>query len=450
MNKNLYTRARLFFQFWRDTGTRSTLKLISRKVRRGLGLPIDDVHPPRAAGANPSYGPTSASVLNVRRFPNTCPIEFHQIPQASEPRITLVTDSIGPGSLFGGVGTALILGVLIANRMRGTLRILTRTEWPQADQVSSVLKAYDIAPDRELQFAFAPLITESRSKGRLSVDTYHGELFLTTSWWTTEATLAGIEPSSILYLLQEDERMFYAFGDERLRCEGVLARQDIRYIINTRLLFEHLRASGMAHLSQTGIWFEPTFPASLFHRRPVEHGAKRKFFFYARPNNPRNLFHMGVLAIERAVNEGILDLRQWQICFVGKDIPRLQLGDDYEPERIESMGWRDYADLIGKVDLGLSLMYTPHPSYPPLDLAASGAVVVTNKFGVKQDLSAYSPNIICADLTIEALVAALREGVARVELRSATDGTHYQNQNGIGPGWEPAFANILDALVQGR
>ena len=34
------------------------------------------------------------------------------------------------------------------------------------------------------------------------------DLLLTTSWWSTWAALRAVRPDRILYLLQEDERMF--------------------------------------------------------------------------------------------------------------------------------------------------------------------------------------------------------------------------------------------------
>ena len=63
------------------------------------------------------------------------------------------------------------------------------------------------------------------------------------------------------------------------------------------------------------------------------------------------------------------------------------------------------------MDLGLCLMDTPHPSYPPLDLAASGAVVVTNTHGSKKSLEEWSRNIIAAPPSVSALIDALRDGV---------------------------------------
>ena len=52
----------------------------------------------------------------------------------------------------------------------------------------------------------------------LLVTTADDEIVMTTSWWTTRATLGSTLPrEQVLYLLQEDERMFYPAGDEQLR-----------------------------------------------------------------------------------------------------------------------------------------------------------------------------------------------------------------------------------------
>jgi O-antigen biosynthesis protein len=118
----------------------------------------------------------------------------------------------------------------------------------------------------------------------------------------------------------------------------------------------------------------------------------------------------------------------------------------FVPEKFENLTWAEYSELVGTVDVALSLMSTPHPSYPPLDLAASGAVVVTNRFGNKTDLSRYSPNLICADLERDALVDALRSAVrlaSNPELREK----NYRN-NGLLGGWEEAFGGIIKKLSE--
>ena len=72
------------------------------------------------------------------------------------------------------------------------------------------------------------------------------EVFVTTSWWTTRSVRPVVDPSRIVYLLQEDERMFYGHGDDRLRCAETMADPHIRFVINSKLLFEHL-TKGPSH-----------------------------------------------------------------------------------------------------------------------------------------------------------------------------------------------------------
>src|SRR5690606_29872102 len=130
-----------------------------------------------------------------------------------------------------------------------TLRIVTRTEVPSASNAAQILSAYGIQLKHEVQLAFSPLAVDSselRDGGRLDIQP--DETFITTSWWTTAATLASVPPASIIYLLQEDERMFYPFGDDRVHCERILSNQDIRFVVNTRLLYDHLVANGLEHL----------------------------------------------------------------------------------------------------------------------------------------------------------------------------------------------------------
>lgn len=440
-------RGHRFVQFWRENGAGAAVKLIRGKLGDAIAGRTVFSEPDSESNAEP------VPQLLDRRFNSQQALEVRTIDQPVVRRVSMVTDSIGSESLFGGVGTALLFTAQLANRMNATLRVVTRNEVPSPANAWQVLNAYGIELRQEIEFAFAPprgdeIEPLSAAGVVLGLDIHPDEVFVTTSWWTTAATLPSIPAASIIYLLQEDERMFYAFGEDRVHCERILRNQDIRFVVNTRLLYDHLMATGLVHLESNGSWFEPAFPRSLFHSRPREQGAKKRFFFYARPNNPRNLFHIGLDIIDRAVNDGILDLQQWEIFLVGKDIPHVKFGADYVPQRCEGLGWEAYAELAGTIDLGLSLMYTPHPSYPPFDLAASGAVVVTNSFANKQDLSTYSPNILCAELETGALLAALREGVAIANDSEARNRNFAAN--GLGTDWTFAFADVIRALMRER
>lgn len=389
----------------RRFGWRATLTRLRDEWRRPAAPP--GARPDLALSPNPASGTREACALVAERFAALTPLRFFDTPAAGRRRVSLITDSISRGSLFGGVGTALILAALLANRRGAELRIITRTEPAQPANLDHVLQVYGLSLQRESQFRFAPA-----SETAAALDLFADELLLTSSWWTTAATLAAVPTTRVAYLLQEDERMFYPQGDDRLRCDAVLRRKDLRFIVNTELLRSHFIASGLTHFEQQAISFEPAFPTRVFHPRPRADEGRYRLVFYARPHNPRNLFYLGLEVLDQALLQGVIDAQRWDIVFVGTHIPDLQLATGVRPQRLESLDWSDYAALVGSADLGLSLMDTPHPSYPPLDLVASGAVVVSTRHGVKQDLSTWSRNLILCEAAVQPLVQGLREGVA--------------------------------------
>jgi hypothetical protein len=214
-------------------------------------------------------------------------------------------------------------------------------------------------------------------------------------------------------------------------------------VINTKLLHQHLAAEGFSNIARNGLWFEPAFPSATYYRAQTS-SPKRNFFFYARPQNVRNLFYRGIEVVDEAVQRGILDPAEWDFTFAGRELDPELAKLPYKPRLAQNLSWADYAAMIRQMDLGLSLMYTPHPSYPPLDLAASGAVAVTNRYGLKQDLSGYSRNIICADTDMASLVAALEAGAALARNEPQRAANFAQSQ--INRDWPAAMRDVVAAL----
>ena len=433
---NLIERA---LRFQRRHGMRRLIREgFARAARRGramLGIQPTGLDTPMSLA---DIGWVSAAELAAKQAQQCNALRLFTSPRPVLPRVSIVTDSINKGSLYGGVGTAVILGCLIAQRRGATLRIITRTERAQPSGLAGVLATYGIEMSHEVEFAFAAFHDE-----RHQLDTHEGELFLTTSWWTTAATLASVPPADIVYLLQEDERMFYPYGDEHLRCSRVLKNPQLRFAINTRLLFDHLVASGLDNVARHGLAFEPAFPPQVFQPRHSAGTGKRTLMFYARPHNVRNLFYFGLEVLEAAIARGLVKLDEWDIVFVGKDIPKIRLdAGRYSPRRLENLSWAEYAEFASTVDLALCLMYTPHPSYPPFDLSASGAVVVTNRFANKQDLSSYCRNILCGDADLEPMLATLAQGV-ELACDEPQRSANFRDRN-MQSDWRESLAQVVD------
>ena len=76
---------------------------------------------------------TASSVTDVHAYVAArLPAPLATFPETAAPRrLTLVTDSINAGHLFGGVGTAVVLAALLAKRLDVPLRVVTRIEPPE-------------------------------------------------------------------------------------------------------------------------------------------------------------------------------------------------------------------------------------------------------------------------------------------------------------------------------
>lgn len=317
---------------------------------------------------------------------------------SSARRLNIIMDGLDDKSFFGGVATSLIVATSLVAASGRSLRILTRDAQPNTDNYSMLLKTYGLPKPASLE------VFSDGDYGRASqyrLDVSQDDVFLTTSWWSTYSLLKSGFRGRIFYIIQECETMFYANGDEQLLARKTIGDPRLHYIVNSRLLYDHLiETEGYPTIRDSGVFFEPAFPESCFSASASTFAEKERhrLFFYARPPNLRNLFHTGVAILDDAILHGLLDPDRVEVCFAGAEIERFEFSNGYRPTLLGKMTWTAYQEFLKTVDLGFSLMYTPHPSYPPLDVAASGGVALTNTFGSKTSLDSYSRNIVCFDL----------------------------------------------------
>ncbi len=406
---------------------------------------------PGAVSANPARAPQTvraiaghetaqtAEGMLTAQFSNLLPIAVYPELEAAR-RVTMITDSVNAGSLFGGVATAINLAALLAERLGVQLRIVTRNDPPNSDNVGAVLQLSGIAYPGNIEFLHCDATADSRGLGMTSDD-----LVLTTSWWSTFSAIRRIDPRQIIYLLQEDERLFYPAGIQQLLCSEVLQDDRLRFIVNTEMLRQHFIASGISGFASASIAFEPAFPDRIYFPQVREPAAPRRLMFYARPNHARNLFLRGIEVLTAAMESDLFPVDAWEFVLVGADIPRLVFRAGARVRYSETVPWNEYAALVRGADIALSLMYTPHPSYPPLDVAASGGVVVTNRFGTKTSLDRYSANIICVEPSASALLDGLRQARDLVDdgdrRRANFAASHFVRD------WRESFAPVLSKIA---
>ncbi|MBP1546064.1 MAG: hypothetical protein J6A37_05645 [Oscillospiraceae bacterium] len=362
-------------------------------------------------------------------------------------RFNLVTDDISSRSLFGGVATSLILASMLCERNNWTLRLVTRGNGCNLNDYYEFAKKYGIKCPEKVESYSDEYYDSSVINYRLEVS--EKDVFFATSWWTAKALLESGIRDRIMYIIQEEETFFYPYSDDRFWCEEMMKSDKIDYIVNSKLLFDYMKNNGYDILTENGMWFEPAFSEKLYH--PSEktfspkNDGKMRMFFYGRPLNPRNLYYFGLECLEEAVNRNIIDTDVWDIYMAGSNMQDIQLSNGYIPKVNGTMSWDAYADFAASVDLSFSLMYTPHPSYPPFDMLCSGAVVLTNDSLFFKD-NTYSDNMIIAKLEKEDILSKMKIAVALAEKYDIRK-KNYQKIN-INREWSDSLKDIIVTIEE--
>ncbi len=349
------------------------------------------------------------------------------------PRLVILVPSLELSQLTGGPNTALHLGARVAARgvpvrFAATHGGVEALDGALAAHVSRLVGG----ADRALPISYESVLGPGRPL-RLA----RGDVLVATWWPTAYLAAAAIEQTGAADFI-------YPWSTNYVLAEATYS-MPMRAIFNDRLVEAHFVAGGIgrfkdAAASAMSITFEPAVDATLFRPRPRT--GPRRLLFYARPSKPRNLYPLGLRALRSAADGGTF--RGWELQSIGEGIERQALADDAVLQPTPWLDVQGYAELLGTSDVLLSLMLSPHPSYPPLEMAASGGVVVTNTFGVKTAaaLATVSPRIRAVEPEVEALAAALRAAVASP--REETPG-----QTGIPDSWDRALEAVVDWILRG-
>ncbi len=322
-------------------------------------------------------------------------------------RLNLVTDSINSDSLLGGVATALIVATEFANKYNFELRIITRNSEVNPLNYKNIMKVSGIEPSEKISFYSDWERYQKPIDFKLELGP--NDIFFATSWWSAKAIEETIGNNQFFYIIQEVETFFYNFGSEHLMCSQIMEHKNIDFIVNSKYLYDYFKLYN-PNIINHGYYFEPAFPNNLYKCKDFKKKSHYKLFFYARPNNPRNLYSFGIEVLDKAISLGILDTSCWDIYCVGQNAPEITFCNGYKTKNMGQLSWTEYADFLSDVDLGLCLMYTPHPSYPPYDVACSGGVVLSNKMLNKVNFIE-SKNVILADLEEKAFMDAFKRAV---------------------------------------
>ncbi|HUQ63945.1 MAG TPA: glycosyltransferase [Acidimicrobiales bacterium] len=421
------------------------------RVRAAMGRVPDDVAPGAQAGASVSVGrskavrpgewldrswdfdPAEGDLPWMHRFP------FVVDPSLRDrPALNVLIPGLRAGDLSGGPNTAIQLACRLAMRGQAVRFVSTDVELDDADALRRHM---------EQLVGGAPDVEVTTAQGSRALSIGENDVFLATAWWTAQVArrlMAKTRAMRFLYLIQDYEPLFFPASTTSALAEETYSLDHIP-IVNSRLLLDHLRAAGVGRFadpefSAQAIVLEPAVDVAQF--RPRERtGEVRRLLLYARPSNgQRNLFELAVAALRLAARRGAFDGAHWDLVGIGEPFPDQVVGDRLVLRPHPWMTVDEYAALMGSSDMLVSLMLSPHPSYPPLEMAASGGLVVTNSYGVKTTgrLQELAPAMRVAEPTVEGVADTIAAVTREVSL-----GSRPAPDLSLPKSWDDALAPVL-------
>lgn len=339
-----------------------------------------------------------------QQIPEVLPIDARPSEARGGRRLNLLVPAVSERHVFGGIETALKVFDALRPYFDQARIIVTdeSTPEPKADAYYGAWPIASLSGEAPLE----DHIVAAGSRWAQTLAVHSQDHFMATAWWTAHNAFSLLSwqqahyPEGgyrrMLYLIQDYEPGFYAWSSRYLLAQATYAQPERTIaLINSQWLADYLLAQG--HEYSISKVLAPQLHPALFAAR-----ARRETFFkerillvYGRPGTERNAFSL-VLAALRIWARQYPQASQWRVLSAGETFDPIDLGGGCQLLSVGKLDINAYADLLCRTAVGFSLMVSPHPSYPPLEMAAFGARVVTNRFANK-DLSRVSPALVSAE-----------------------------------------------------
>ncbi|MDL2266595.1 hypothetical protein LJC46_01220 [Desulfovibrio sp. OttesenSCG-928-G15] len=366
-----------------------------------------------------------------------------------EPRLNIVLPALASSVAFGGTTSALALTKHLSQHY-ASCRFVSLFESGVEPEQLAHLKEIVAEPEAVFLGGGGQLACHAR------------DVFLVTYWqgfalWEkldAERQKKGLPSLAFYYLIQDYEPLFSGFGEQHALALKTYSMGDkTKAVINSNELASYLRSSGAVFSAEYP--FRPSlnediaaFLQKTRFQLPPKGGDETIILFYGRPGVPRNCFESGLAALrlffQRLPKAG---RHRFTALSVGLPHDDMQLADGAVLKSLGRLPMEQYIALLLRAHVGLSLMISPHPSYPPLEMALFGLPTVTTDYSVKKLAGTHPLLFTAAWPEPEALCAALQQAVLKAgKLKGAA-------QRAVLPssysplGWQENFASLQIAPV---
>lgn len=355
---------------------------------------------PRMKNAGESVAVADEGYMPVE-IPEITQIRFRKVDLA-EKRLNILLPSLNPEHVFGGIATAYKFFCELQKMTGMKCRVIITDSALNQNAVDIYSNEYvflDSEDDRIFDKTIIPL--NDRATRTLAVS--DKDYFIFTGWWTAYCIQEeylnwggkALSPNVFIYLIQDYEPGFYQWSSLYMLADSTYRTKYKQIaIFNSVELKSYFDFLGYEF--SFSYVFEPILNAGLkkYLKTMNKHIKKRKqILVYGRPNTARNAFSLLVQALRKWVLLMEEDASEWRIISAGEQHRRVDLGRGVVLEPVGKLTIEEYAKTLEESYAGVSLMISPHPSYPPLEMAVFGVRVITNSYANK-DMSEFNRNIV--------------------------------------------------------
>jgi len=392
---------------------RTLLKQLAKGVLRTCG--------------NLSYVESAAKYITNQRnaptyeIPEITPIRV-EADARENLRLNLFIPSINVSDSFGGIFTAVKLFEQLGDILRAESDIQMRIITHRSTTDESVVDLTKWKLGGPQKFDAPYQVIELKDPQTEAISFSRRDVFVAT-WWSTALRAArlrawqersfGRAVAPLIYIIQDFEPAFYPWSSKYAFAEATyLDASNTIAIFNSSLLRSFCEKQGYSFLKT--YHFEPKINNSIKMHLKQNASKERRILVYGRPSIARNCFE-AICAGLREWARTSAEARRWSVISAGEKHPNIQLGNELEMRSVGKLSLEAYGALLSDCAIGISLMLSPHPSYPPLEMAHSGILTITNSYADK-DLSTWHDNIYSLSrLVPEELAKAIDRCVKKFE-----------------------------------
>jgi hypothetical protein len=317
-----------------------------------------------------------------------------------KPRFNVLIPTIEPAHVYGGISTALKIAKEIYFQLESTtdLRIIVTSAPVTLEGLNYIQSLFSHLPlslcDQSTYKSHC--VVELLRRDQIPIALKSSDIFFATAWWTAfkakqlrNAILNHFgDARKWIYLIQDYESCFNEWSEKHALCDSTYISSDSSIIplINSEELTDFmLKRFGMDEAYCLPFELNAQVKAKLNKSIKKE----KLILVYARPSVRRNLFYLILSALEIWQYSFPEQSRDYRVYFAGEEFDAGLVSSIENCQVSGKLSLDEYASLLNRSTLGISLMLSPHPSYPPLEMASAGIHTITNAYANK-DLSTRS------------------------------------------------------------